>query len=67
MDHFVGSDNTSEKENIVVHDAPIVEDPPIVEQPPQRFIAVDRPRREINPPKRLIGEANIIAYALLVQ
>lgn len=65
VEYSVGSGDTSDKENIV-HDALIVEDPPIIEQPPQRFIAVDRPRREINPPKRLIEEANIVAYALSV-
>ena len=53
MEHVIGSGDSSEKENIAVHDAPIAEDP-------------HRPRRDPRPPKRLIEEANIVAYALSV-
>lgn len=53
VEHVIGSGDSSEKENIAVHDAPIAEDP-------------HRPRRDPRPPKRLIEEANIVAYALSV-
>jgi hypothetical protein len=53
VEHVIGSGDSSEKANIAVHDAPIAEDP-------------HRPRRDPRPPKRLIEEANIVAYALSV-
>jgi hypothetical protein len=53
----------------IVEDTSTTEDVPIVSQSPpprQRSIAVDRPRRTIVEPKRLINEINIAAYALSV-
>ena len=35
-------------------------------QPPQHSIVIERPRRSINPPRRLIEECNIASYALSV-
>src|SRR6266540_7062596 len=45
--------------SIVKHSSPIV-------QPPQYSIAIDRPRRAINPSNRFIEECNIASYALSV-
>ena len=55
VEHVIGSGDSSEKENIAVHDAPIAEDP-------HHTRSFSNPR----PPKRLIEEANIVAYALSV-
>lgn len=55
MEHVIGSGDSSEKENIAVRDAPIAEDP-------HHTRSFSNPR----PPKRLIEEANIVAYALSV-
>ena len=55
------------RDESIAEDSAIIEEAPIVSQSPppqQRSIAVDRPRRQIIPPKRLIDEINIAAYAL---
>ncbi len=73
VEHFINAESTPDT---VVQDTPIAENLFIdhdsssaphsssVVQPTQHSIAVDRPRRQINPPKRLIEECNIAAYAL---
>src|SRR5438105_12062786 len=78
VEHSIDSDHTPENENIAVQNAPIAEnsevdvDSTIVEhsspvvQPPQHSIAINRPRRTINPPNRFIEECNIASYALSV-
>ena len=73
VEHFINAESTSD---VVVQDAPIAENLFIdhdsssvphsspVMQPTQYSIAADRPRWQINSPKRLIEECNIVAYAL---
>ena len=52
-------------ENLFIdHDSSSVPHSSSVVQPTQHSIAIDRPRRQINPPKRLIEECNIVTYTL---
>lgn len=58
MEHVVDLGSTPEAKKENTHDVPIAF------QPPQCSIAVDKPKRSIQAPKRLITEADIVAHAL---
>ncbi|GJV93371.1 retrotransposon protein, putative, ty1-copia subclass [Tanacetum coccineum] len=58
------SENTLEKENFVDQETSVEQESHTPTQQPQCSIATDRPRRVIHPPRRLIKEANVVAYAL---
>nr|GFB39272.1 putative polyprotein [Tanacetum cinerariifolium] len=66
VEQFTDSEDTPEKENCVDQDTSVEQESPTPTQQPQHSIAVDRPRRVIHPPTRLIKEVNIVAYALNV-
>nr|GFB94227.1 hypothetical protein [Tanacetum cinerariifolium] len=66
VEQFTDSEDTPEKENCVDQDTSVEQESPTPTQQPQHSIAVDRPRRVIHPPKRLIEEVNVVAYALNV-
>nr|GEY87203.1 retrotransposon protein, putative, Ty1-copia subclass [Tanacetum cinerariifolium] len=66
VEQFTDPEDTPEKENCVDQDTSVEQESPTPTQQPQHSIAVDRPRRVIHPPKRLIEEVNIVAYALKV-
>ena len=54
VEHVTDSGSTPEAEKENIHDVPVVF------QPPQRSIAIDRPKRNIQAPKRLIAEADFV-------
>jgi hypothetical protein len=58
----ISGEPITEDSSIVEEDSIVLQSPP----PQQRSIAVDRPRRQIIQPMRLINEINIAAYALNV-
>ncbi|GJU78181.1 retrotransposon protein, putative, ty1-copia subclass [Tanacetum coccineum] len=64
VEQSVDSENTPEKENFVDQDTSVEQESHTPTQQPQRSVATDRPRRVIHPPRRLIEEANVVAYAL---
>ncbi|KAI3766543.1 hypothetical protein L2E82_16607 [Cichorium intybus] len=68
VEQSVDSEHTPEKENSIDQNQSVEQESstPTPTHQPQRSIATDRPRRVIHPPKRLIEEANIVAYALNV-
>nr|GEX62887.1 retrotransposon protein, putative, Ty1-copia subclass [Tanacetum cinerariifolium] len=66
VEQFTDPEDTPEKENCVDQDTSVEQESPTPTQQPQHSIAVDIPRRVIHPPKRLIEEVNIVAYALNV-
>ncbi|KAI3790253.1 hypothetical protein L2E82_03169 [Cichorium intybus] len=68
VEQSVNSEHTLEKENSIDQNPSVEQESstPTPTHQPQRSIATDRPRRDIHPPKRLIEEANIVAYVLNV-